>query len=130
MPCWKKVSGGFYWNFGNSPRVLAIEAHLTPRERRHYLLYSLVGCIAYLGGFAGTLPLLMFLSDEFQLRMPGMLAVMLGCAVVFGLGYGLIFRGAANFLRSTAWSKAQGWDKEVLPLTVWEQAKHKQRPRI
>ncbi len=108
-----------YWSPGNSPRVNAIVDHLTPGEQRRYRVYSvLVGLVLGLA-MAGLSPLLLFLILELRVRMPALIAGVAAYAAVLCLVFYGIQRLSASFLKSTAWSKAQGWDKEPLQLKVW-----------
>lgn len=108
-----------YWSPGNSPRVKAIIDHLTPGERRTYLVYSvLVGGLLVLA-MAGLSSWLMYLILEMHLGMPGLIAGVVAYGAAFCLVFYLLQRSSAAFLKNTAWSKEQGWDKEPLQLKTW-----------
>lgn len=108
------IGGWLYWSPGNSPRAQEIITHLTPGERRRYRVASLL-VLLFIGVALSCLsPLLLVLILKYRFHAPALLGALASYIVVLCIILQLMQWRTRHFLRHTAWSKGQGWDREPL----------------
>lgn len=103
-----------HWSPGHSPRTDEIIEHLTPGERRRYRVASLLVGSVFGVAVAGLSPFLLMLILRMRLHVPALVGALLAYVGAVCMALYLMQWRTGHFLRHTAWSKAQGWDKEAL----------------
>ena len=97
-------------NPGHSAQQRAIVAHMTPDERREFQRLSSRGGAVLGLIMTGALCILMLVSSYTEFGAVGLVVCLVVYLPVASLMFLGVQRSAQNFLRSTAWYKAQGWE--------------------